>query len=65
MDEKTAYNIVKTIFDQASADLIRGGPQRSAENFKLENQSKASATPVPVPPGRASSTSQKKASSFN
>jgi TRAP transporter TAXI family solute receptor len=49
MDEKTAYNIVKTIFDKKS-DLI--AVHKEAENFKLENQ-KASATPIPFHPGAA------------
>ena len=47
MDEKTAYNIVKTIFDKR-ADLI--AVHKEAENFKLENQ-KASASPIPFHPG--------------
>jgi len=47
MDEKTAYNIVKTIFDKR-ADLI--AVHKEAENFKLENQ-KTSATPIPFHPG--------------
>jgi uncharacterized protein len=47
MDDKTAYNIVKTIFDKR-ADLI--AVHKEAENFKLENQ-KASATPIPFHPG--------------
>jgi uncharacterized protein len=47
MDEKTAYNIVKTIFDKRT-DLI--AVHKEAENFKLENQ-KASATPIPFHPG--------------
>ena len=47
MDEKTAYNIVKTIFDKRS-DLIN--VHKEAENFKLENQ-KASASPMPWHPG--------------
>jgi TRAP transporter TAXI family solute receptor len=49
MDEKTAYNIVKTIFDK-KADLV--AVHKEAENFKLENQ-KASATPIPFHPGAA------------
>ena len=49
MDEKTAYNIVKTIFDKRD-DLI--AVHKEAENFKLENQ-KASATPIPFHPGAA------------
>ncbi len=47
MDEKTAYNIVKTIFEKRD-DLI--AVHKEAANFKLENQ-KASATPVPFHPG--------------
>jgi TRAP transporter TAXI family solute receptor len=47
MDDKTAYNIVKTIFDRRD-DLI--AVHKEAENFKLENQ-KASATPIPFHPG--------------
>ena len=43
MDDKTAYNIVKTIFDKR-ADLI--AVHKEAENFKLENQ-KTSASPIP------------------
>ena len=49
MDEKTAYNIVKTIFDKRT-DLI--AVHKEAENFKLENQ-KASASPIPFHPGAA------------
>jgi uncharacterized protein len=47
MDDKTAYNIVKTIFDK-KADLI--AVHKEAENFKLENQ-KTSASPIPFHPG--------------
>ena len=47
MDDKTAYNIVKTIFDKRQ-DLIN--VHKEAENFKLENQ-KASASPIPFHPG--------------
>ncbi len=47
MDEKTAYNIVKTAFDRR-ADLI--AVHKEAENIKLENQ-KTSATPIPFHPG--------------
>ena len=47
MDDKTAYNIVKTIFDKR-ADLI--AVHKEAENFKLESQ-KATATPIPYHPG--------------
>jgi len=49
MDDKTAYNIVKTILEKRS-DLI--AVHKEAENFKLENQ-KSSATPVPFHPGAA------------
>jgi TRAP transporter TAXI family solute receptor len=47
MDEKTAYNIVKTIFDKRD-DLI--AVHKEAANFKLENQ-KTAATPIPFHPG--------------
>jgi TRAP transporter TAXI family solute receptor len=47
MDDKTAYNIVKTIFDKR-LDLIN--VHKEAANFKLENQ-KASASPIPFHPG--------------
>jgi uncharacterized protein len=47
MDDKTAYNIVKTIFDKRD-DLI--AVHKEAMNFKLENQ-KTSASPVPFHPG--------------
>ena len=47
MDDKTAYNIVKTIFDKR-ADLI--AVHKEAENFKLENQ-RTTATPIPFHPG--------------
>jgi TRAP transporter TAXI family solute receptor len=47
MDEKTAYNIVKTIFDKRD-ELI--AVHKEAANFKLENQ-KTSATPIPFHPG--------------
>ena len=49
MDDKTAYNIVKTVFDKRD-DLI--AVHKEAMNFKLENQ-KANATPVPFHPGAA------------
>jgi len=49
MDDKTAYNIVKTIFDKRD-DLI--AVHKEAMNFKLENQ-KASASPIPFHPGAA------------
>jgi TRAP transporter TAXI family solute receptor len=47
MDEKTAYNIVKTIFDK-KADIV--AVHKEAENFRLENQKK-DATPIPWHPG--------------
>lgn len=47
MDEKTAYNIVKTIFEKRD-DLI--AVHKEAANFKLENQ-KAAASPIPFHPG--------------
>jgi TRAP transporter TAXI family solute receptor len=47
MDDKTAYDIVKTIFDK-KADLV--AVHKEAENFKLENQ-KTAATPIPFHPG--------------
>jgi TRAP transporter TAXI family solute receptor len=49
MDDKTAYNIAKTIFEKRD-ELI--AVHKEAENFKLENQ-KTSATPVPFHPGAA------------
>jgi TRAP transporter TAXI family solute receptor len=49
MDEKTAYNIVKTAFERRD-DLIAS--HKEATNFKLENQ-KQSATPIPYHPGAA------------
>ena len=47
MDEKTAYNIVKTIFEKRD-DLI--AVHKEAANFRLDNQ-KAGATPIPFHPG--------------
>ena len=47
MDDKTAYNIVKTIFDKRD-DLIN--VHKAATFFKLESQ-KNSATPIPFHPG--------------
>ena len=47
MDDKTAYAIVKTIFEKRD-DLI--AVHKEAASFKLENQ-KASATPIPFHPG--------------
>jgi hypothetical protein len=47
MDDKTAYNIVKTIFEK-KPELV--AVHKEAANIKLENQ-KASATPIPFHPG--------------
>ena len=47
MDEKTAYNIVKAVFDHRE-DLIR--VHKEAQNIKLENQ-KAEASSIPWHPG--------------
>ena len=47
MDDKTAYDIVKTIFDK-KADLV--AVHKEAENFKYETQ-KAAASPIPFHPG--------------
>jgi TRAP-type uncharacterized transport system substrate-binding protein len=47
MDDKTAYNIVKAIFDHRD-DII--AVHKEAANFKLESQ-KASASPIPFHPG--------------
>src|SRR3954465_10326495 len=47
MDDKTAYNIVKAVFDHKD-ELVR--THKEAENIKLENQKK-SASPVPWHPG--------------
>ncbi len=47
MDDKTAYNIVKTIFERRD-DLI--AVHKEAVNFKFESQ-KASASPIPFHPG--------------
>ena len=47
MDDKTAYDIVKAIFDRRD-DLI--AVHKESANIKLENQ-KADATPVPFHPG--------------
>src|SRR5712671_182515 len=49
MDDKTAYNIVKAVFDHKQ-ELIN--VHKEAENFKLENQ-KAEASPIPWHPGAA------------
>jgi len=47
MDDKTAYNIVKAVFDHKD-ELVR--THKEAENIKLENQKK-DASPVPWHPG--------------
>lgn len=47
MDEKTAYNIVKTIFEKREEVIA---VHKEAANIKLENQ-KAAATPIPFHPG--------------
>ena len=47
MDDRVAYNIVKTIFDKRD-DLI--AVHKEAMNIKLENQ-KAGASPIPFHPG--------------
>jgi uncharacterized protein len=47
LSDKTAYDIVKTIFDH-KADLV--AVHKESENFTLENQ-KASASPIPFHPG--------------
>ena len=47
LSDKTAYNIVKTIFDHRD-DLI--AVHKEAENFKLESQ-RAAASPIPFHPG--------------
>jgi TRAP transporter TAXI family solute receptor len=49
MDDKTAYNIVKAVFDH-KADIV--AVHKEAENFKLENQKKE-ASPIPWHPGAA------------
>jgi hypothetical protein len=50
MDEKTAYNIVKTVFEHRE-ELIR--VHKEAENFKLETQKTAAAGGIPWHPGAA------------
>jgi TRAP transporter TAXI family solute receptor len=47
LDEKTAYNIVKTVFERKD-DLI--AVHKEASNFRLDSQ-KASASPIPFHPG--------------
>lgn len=48
MEEQTAYNIVKTVFEKRE-ELIR--VHKEAENFKLENQKTAAAGGIPWHPG--------------
>src|SRR5882724_1752397 len=55
MDEKTAYNIVKAVFDHKE-DLVR--VHKEAENFRLENQKKE-ASPIPWHPGAVKYFSEK------
>jgi TRAP transporter TAXI family solute receptor len=55
MDDKTAYNIVKAIFDKRD-DLI--AVHKESANIKLENQ-KSSATPIPFHPGAAKYLAEK------
>lgn len=55
MDDKTAYNIVKTIFDKRD-DLIAA--HKEAMNFKLESQTNA-ASPIPFHPGAIKYFSEK------
>ena len=50
MDEKTAYNILKAVFEHRD-DLIR--VHKEAENIKLENQKTAAAGGIPWHPGAA------------
>src|SRR5690349_7257982 len=47
MDDKTAYNIVKAVFDHKD-ELVR--THKEAENIKLDGQKK-SASPIPWHPG--------------
>ncbi len=49
MDDKTAYNIVKAIFDKRD-DLI--AVHKESANIKLENQ-RSAASPIPFHPGAA------------
>jgi TRAP transporter TAXI family solute receptor len=50
MDEKTAYNIVKAVFEHVD-ELVR--VHGEAQNFKLENQKTAAAGGIPWHPGAA------------
>lgn len=47
MDDKTAYNIVKTLFEKRDELIL---VHKEAENIRLENQ-KAEASPIPWHPG--------------
>jgi TRAP transporter TAXI family solute receptor len=49
MDDKTAYTIVKAIFDQRD-ELV--AVHKEAANIRLDNQ-KSTATPIPFHPGAA------------
>jgi TRAP transporter TAXI family solute receptor len=55
MDDKTAYNIVKAIFDRRD-DLI--AVHKESANIKLENQ-KSAASPIPFHPGAAKYLAEK------
>ena len=55
MDEKTAYSIVKAIFEHKE-ELVR--VHKEAENFRLENQKKE-ASPIPWHPGAVKYFSEK------
>ena len=55
MDDKTAYNIVKAIFEKRDEIVA---VHKEAANIKLENQ-KASASPVPFHPGAAKYLAEK------
>src|SRR2546422_1946333 len=55
MDEKTAYNIAKAVFDHKE-DQVR--VPKEAENFTLENQKKE-ASPIPWHPGAVKYFSEK------
>jgi TRAP-type uncharacterized transport system substrate-binding protein len=50
MDEKTAYNIVKAVFDHRD-ELIRS--HKEAENIMLENQKTKATGGIPWHPGAA------------
>jgi len=55
MDEKTAYSILKAIFEHKE-ELVR--VHKEAENFRLENQKKE-ASPIPWHPGAVKYFSEK------